>query len=278
VNTVYEQLAPPAVLARWIAAFWQLRDAEGEQAPGAQRVLPDGCVDILFDFGRWRAGGCNVGMGAPAGRLVGTMTRALVVPMSGHADLFGVRFRPGVIGSLTACPGRTVQDLSIPLSEAGIHLPVSDEELWRESSLANRVRRVSPILQRHLESRPSGNSTVLAAIAAWEDAACEGIGMLPSVTAVARRVGTTERSLERRFGAWAGYRPAQFRRLVRFRAALKVSDAGRRPWAEVAARCGYADQSHLSRDFSEFALTTAGSWAAEQQPVEFLQDSSEASR
>jgi AraC-like DNA-binding protein len=278
VSYVYEELASPAVLSGWIAAFWQLRDAEDNDDPGTQRVLPDGCVDILFDFGRWRAGGCNVGMVGPAGRLVGTMTRALVVPMSGHTDLFGIRFRPGVIGSLTVCTGRAVQDLSIPLSEAGIHLSVSDEELYRESSLANRVRCVSPVLQRHLESRPSGDSTVLAAIAAWENAAREEIGRLPSVKAVARRVGATERSLERRFGAWAGYRPAQFRRLVRFRAALEVSDAGRRPWAEVAARCGYSDQSHLSRDFSEFALTTAGSWAAEQHPVGFLQDSREASR
>lgn len=266
------------MLSRWIAAFWQLRDAGGADAPGTQRVLPDGCVDILFDFGRWHASGCNVGMAAPAGRLVGTMTRALVVPMAGQADLFGIRFRPGVIGSLTASPGRTMQDLSIPLCEAGIHLSVSDEELYRESSLANRVRRVSPVLQRHLGSRPSADSTVLAAISAWEHAAREASGVLPSVLAVARRVGATERSLERRFGVWAGYRPAQFRRLVRFRAALDVSEAGRRPWAEVAARCGYADQSHLSRDFSEFALTTAGSWAAEQHPVGFLQDSREASR
>jgi AraC-like DNA-binding protein len=273
MNYRYEQLAPPAALSRWIAAFWQLRDAQDDDAPGTQRVLPDGCMDILFDFGRWRASGCNVGMVAPAGRLVGTMTRALVVPMSGRADLFGIRFRPGVIGSLTACPGRTVQDLWMPLSEAGIHLAISDEELYRESSLSNRVRRVSTALHRHLGSRPSGDATVLAAIAAWEHAACEEIGMLPSVTAVARRVGATERSLERRFAVWAGYRPAQFRRLVRFRAALKVSEAGRRPWAEVAARCGYSDQSHLSRDFSEFALTTAGSWAAEQHPVGFLQDS-----
>jgi AraC-like DNA-binding protein len=273
VNYVYEQLAPPAVLSRWIAAFWQLRDAAGGDAPVTQRVLPDGCVDILFDFGRWRASSSYIGMAAPAARLVGPMTRALVVPMSGHADLFGIRFRPGVIGSLTACPGRTVQDLSIPLAEAGIHFPMSDEELYREFSLANRVRRVSPVLQRHLESRPPGDSTVFAAIAAWENAAREQIGMLPSVTAVARRVGATDRSLERRFGAWAGYRPAQFRRLVRFRAALKVSEAGRRSWVEVAARCGYSDQSHLSRDFSEFALTTAGSWAAEQHPVGFLQDS-----
>jgi AraC-like DNA-binding protein len=277
VNYVYEQQAPPLVLSRWIAAFWQLRDAQGDDAPQTQRVLPDGCMDILFDFGRWRAGR-NGGTAAPAGRLIGTMTRALVVPMSGRADLFGIRFRPGVIGSLTACPGRTLQDLSIPLTEAGIRFPLSDEELYREDSLENRVRRVGPVLQRHLGSRPSGDSTVLAAIAAWERAAREEIGMLPSVTAMAGRVGATERSLERRFGAWAGYRPAQFRRLVRFRAALNVSDAGRRPWAEVAARCGYADQSHLSRDFSDFALTTAGAWAAEQHPVGFLQDSRRGSR
>jgi AraC-like DNA-binding protein len=278
VNCAYEELAPPAALSPWVTAFWQLRAAPGDDAPKTQRVLPDGSVDILFDFAQWRTDGGKVGVPARAGRLIGTMTRALVVPTSGVADLFGIRFRPGVIGSLTACPGRTVQDLSVSLSDVGIHLSVSDDELHSESSLVNRVRRVSPALLRLLGDRPTRDLTVLAAIAAWETAAREEFTTLPSVSDVGCRVGATERSLERRFSAWVGYRPAQFRRLVRFRAALKGSDAGRRSWAEVAARCGYSDQAHLSRDFSEFALTTASAWAAEQQPVGFLQDSRVASR
>ena len=278
MNYTYEELAPSAALSPWIAAFWQVRDAPGDNAPKTQRVLPDGSVDILFDFGRWRASGRHVSVAARAGSLIGTMTRAIVVPMSGVADLFGIRFRPGVIGSLTACPARTMQDLSVPLSDVGIHLSVSDDELCRESSFENRVRRVSPVLLRLVGAGTTRDSTVLAAIAAWETAAREEFITLPSVSDIARRVGATERSLERRFSAWVGYRPAQFRRLVRFRAALKGSNAGRRSWAEVAARCGYSDQAHLSRDFSEFALTTASAWAAEQHPVGFLQDSREASR
>jgi AraC-like DNA-binding protein len=278
VSHLYEELAPSAALSRWIAAFWQLRSVGAESTSNTHRVLPDGCVDILFDFPRWRADGGNVGVAGPAGRLIGTMTRAVVVPMSGAADLFGVRFRPGVIGSLTACPGRAVQDLSIPLSDVGIHLSVSDDELRRESSLVNRVRRVSPALRTLLGTRPTRDLTVLAAIAAWEASARQEFTTLPSVSAMARLVGVTERSLERRFSAWVGYRPAQFRRLVRFRAALKGSNPGRRSWADVAARCGYADQAHLSRDFSEFALTTASAWAAEQHPVGFLQDSRICSR
>jgi AraC-like DNA-binding protein len=273
VNYVYEELAPPAALSRWVAAFWQLRDGNESSAFAVQRVLPDGCVDILFDFGQWNAGTCSR-LAPPAARLIGTMTRAIVVPLSGPSDLFGIRFRPGVIGSLMPCPGRRVQDLSVTLADVKIHLPVSDEQLYRAESLAARANLVSPGLEHYLATAPARDRAVLAAMAVWNAAVTAATGGLPSVSMTARSVGVSERSLERRFSDWVGYRPAQFRRLVRFRAALRLSGAGSRPWSEVAARSGYADQSHLSRDFSEFALTTPGGWTEEQRAVGFVQDSS----
>jgi len=46
--------------------------------------------------------------------------------------------------------------------------------------------------------------------------------------------------------------PAVLRRVLRFRRAVALLRAGVAP-AEVAARAGYADQPHLSRDVRAFA-------------------------
>lgn len=270
MNGRYQEMAPHPALSGWVAAFWQLHDVRRNVAPPIQRVLPDGCVDIVFDWGQWESDG----RADAAARLIGTMTRAVVVPSSGVADFFGIRFKPGVIGSLTSCAGRELQDRSADLPGVGMHLSMSHEQLFLAGSLAERVRLVTPMLQRYLVDRPPGDAVVREAIAIWRAAIDGPTGPLPTVSLTARSLGISERGLERRFDEWVGYRPAQFRRLVRFRSALRVSKAGRIPWAEVAARCGYADQAHLSRDFSDFALTTATGWAAEQRAVGFVQDSS----
>ena len=49
-----------------------------------------------------------------------------------------------------------------------------------------------------------------------------------------------------------GYGPAVLRRVLRFRRAMALLREGLGP-AEVAARSGYADQPHLSRDVRAFA-------------------------
>ncbi|MFC5994727.1 helix-turn-helix domain-containing protein [Pseudonocardia hispaniensis] len=70
-------------------------------------------------------------------------------------------------------------------------------------------------------------------------------------------LGWSVRSLHRRCLAAFGYGPAVLRRILHFRAALRLADAGV-PAAEVAARCGYADQPHLSREVRALAGVPLG--------------------
>jgi AraC-like DNA-binding protein len=49
-----------------------------------------------------------------------------------------------------------------------------------------------------------------------------------------------------------GYGPATLRRVLRFRRARRMLDGGL-TFSEVAARAGYADQSHLHREARELA-------------------------
>jgi AraC-like DNA-binding protein len=74
--------------------------------------------------------------------------------------------------------------------------------------------------------------------------------------------------------------PKTIARLLRFDLVRRqmARDAGN--WADLAAGCGYSDQSHLHRDFRELAGTTPRSFLARRLPgggaigdgITFLQD------
>jgi len=84
-----------------------------------------------------------------------------------------------------------------------------------------------------------------------------------------------ERRLERAFGHAVGLGPKALTRVLRFRHALRaIGRVGRAPagWAAVAAAAGYADQSHLIREFKALAGVTPARYAAEHRAVGFVQD------
>lgn len=89
---------------------------------------------------------------------------------------------------------------------------------------------------------------------------------------IVRWSGLSERAFERRLSRAGGFRPAELRRLARFRALLRLRAAGAHRWGELAAASGYADQAHLVREFRRFAGVTPGAWTSEQVRAGFVQD------
>jgi AraC-like DNA-binding protein len=89
------------------------------------------------------------------------------------------------------------------------------------------------------------------------------------VEQVAAEVGFSRRRLADVVRAECGLTPKGYQRVARFERAHRL--LGRRPLAEVAARCGYADQAHLSREWTVLAGCPPTTWLREEFP--FLQDS-----
>jgi AraC-like DNA-binding protein len=85
-----------------------------------------------------------------------------------------------------------------------------------------------------------------------------------ALTAAAADLGVERRSMAARFERAIGLTPKAAARLVRFAAATAAIDHGTDGLAAVAASCGYADQSHLHRDFVAFGSITPGAYAGER--------------
>jgi AraC-like DNA-binding protein len=66
---------------------------------------------------------------------------------------------------------------------------------------------------------------------------------------LASRLGLSERHLRRHVHDSTGVSPKAVARVVRFVGSMIAADAEAAPvWADLAARAGYCDQSHLIRD------------------------------
>ena len=83
-----------------------------------------------------------------------------------------------------------------------------------------------------------------------------------TVGELAESCGWSRKRLWARFESQVGLTPKRAAMLVRFRHAVEGLLAGR-PASDVAAACGYSDQSHLCRDVSSFADITPGALAGE---------------
>jgi AraC-like DNA-binding protein len=70
------------------------------------------------------------------------------------------------------------------------------------------------------------------------------------IARLAKTLGLSERSLERRFQAHIGTTPKKYARIVRLRSTIFLREEIS-SWADVAYVAGYYDQSHMINDFQE---------------------------
>ena len=89
-----------------------------------------------------------------------------------------------------------------------------------------------------------------------------------SIADLAHEVGWSRQHLARRFGDEFGLRPRLAGRVVRFERARRmlISTPSYVSVAQVAAACGYYDQSHLTHDFAELAGCSPTALLAEELP------------
>ena len=181
-----------------------------------------------------------------------------------HVELspLGVRTLLGV--SASELSGRVVDLAELPRPTLA-ELP---ERLIEAPGWARRFQILNEVLlasaTRAAEHEPPGEVRW-----AWRRILCEG-GAVP-VGRLAEDVGWSRRHFSERFAMEFGLAPKQAARVVRFgRAAALLRRLPPGGLAEVAQRCGYFDQAHLTNEWRALAGCTPRTWILEELP--FLQD------
>ena len=262
----YRELRVPAPLDAWLECVWVLTaepPGRGEPAE-AQRILPDGCVELICHFGAPFLAVPQAGLASPqpACFVVGLLTSPLVVQPASASDTLGVRFRPGCAYPFFSCALDALTDRAVSLEDLW---GPAGRELWeRLAAERGDEARLALIGRTLLHRLARAHRDRVTASAVGDLVRSAGRA---SVSVVAARAGVTARHLQRRFAERVGTGPKALARILRFQNSLRRRAAfagGRTDWVRVAVDCGYADQSHLIHDYAAFAgETPAGLLAAE---------------
>jgi AraC-like DNA-binding protein len=227
----YREQAPPAALRPSVRCLWSRVTGPGQQA--AVPVLPDACVDLIWQQGR----GVFV---------AGPDTRPVPSALPPGTVLAGVRFAPGAAGPALGMPLSALLNQRVDAADLGTGTGAGLARLPGSLAPGAALRMLAGLAAAMVADRPADP---LVTRAVWL------LGQ-PAVAAAeaAARLGVSERQLRRRCQAAAGYGPATLRRILRFQRFLSRLDAvgpHGHPGgglAALAADLGYADQAHLTRE------------------------------
>lgn len=258
VRDSYREYRPCAALQPFVQCYWSREATAAGAGPALNRVLPDGCMDIVFNFGdAWSGAGERDGH--RGGAVVGTMTAPLLVRPGRREEFVGVRFRPGRAPALLGIPAREFTDDSIALAAVwGREGAMLEERLAELPSAAAR----KAALERELLQRLARASDPDPYVDAVVGLMTRHYGVI-SIARACEFAGITRQHLARRFEQHVGVRPKMFNRVVRFQSLLtrmgasSTGETAAFSWSGAALDAGYYDQAHMIADFRQFAGLTA---------------------
>jgi AraC-like DNA-binding protein len=253
--------AVPSALAPYVTSLVAYDVDLGE--PGVHRGLPSTSLTLVLPMGE------PLDVGWADGRDRGSRWTTVSGLHAGPAAIHHGGRQRGIQLDLTTAGARAL--LGVPAAELSGELLALDDVTPSLAELPERLAELAPqagalvvmqsltwALARHGDARPKAE--VGRALARLTRGA--------AVASVAREVGYSRRRLTTLVRQETGLGPKAYQRVARFEASRAV--LGRKPLADVAAECGYADQAHLARDWSELAGCAPTTWLREEFP--FLQD------
>lgn len=178
----------------------------------------------------------------------GLQAAPALIAHDGSSEGVALELTPIGCRALFGMPGSELWNTSLELDDlAG---PVG-AELWERLQLAptwaDRFAACDHVLGRLL----TGDSVEPALARSWQLLAASA-GTRP-VSEIAATIGWTRQHFARRFAGEFGLSPKLAARVVRFDRARRLLQAPFLSIAQVALACGYYDQAHLTRDFTELA-------------------------
>lgn len=238
------EFAMPAMLRDHVAQVMAYDEVLPNDRDVIERVLPDGALRLIFDFGGEQ----------PAAWVAGPSAKPAVLRMRGRLHGLSVALRPGAAMTLFGVPTHELAERQTPwadmASTAHRHLA---ERLREAQDDAARVGMLLEMLQGSMRDATGGERQM----------AVRATQLLRhperdrSVRAVAEAVGVGERRLQQVFRRHIGLSPRTWGRLARMHECLRLlRRPAPLPWHQLAIDAGFYDQSHLINEFQSLCGLT----------------------
>jgi AraC-like DNA-binding protein len=245
---LYREYPPCPALAPYLACLWICHLPPGS-GPVSHRVLPDNCIDILWQDSR------------SAGSVAGMMSTAIDVAITQPVRTFAVRFKAGAAALFFDLPLNHLIDLHPSLDalwERGAAARFADAIWTRPLSDTATLAAIEGLLLERLQHghRPGLVEHALASIEAAHGAL--------RVDALADSLGVSRQHLASQFKARVGLGTKLYARVCRFqhaRSRIAATPLPRLELASLALELGYHDQPHMTHEFAALAGATPQSFA-----------------
>ena len=255
----YREIPPALHLRDLVKCYWVLQSGGADGVRHAERILPDGCVEVVFNFSDpfHHLRDNQAAASQPAALAVGQMRAHMLIQPGRAIDLFAIRFRPGGAFPFFGFPLRALTDVADDLTL--LHDPEFATMLSALAEAPDTGARVDTV-EHTLTRRASRHGPRDVLVGAALDLLREAQVSRP-IAGLADQLGVGARQLERRFDRAVGLPPKVISRIFRFHRLLRTLQAplGTTPAARPAH--GYYDESHLLRDFKAFTGQTPADYA-----------------
>lgn len=251
----YKTIEPCAELEPFVECFWVLTAPHNDQEESKKEiVLPDGKTELIVHFGDdfCKLEKCNEGNAFKRQARIlmsGQLTEYIVLQPTGKVGVLAARFKPAGAARFFALPFDEIVDQVVDLASYEKPIKSLHDDVAKLASNDDRLNFIQIFLKNRLQRESQEDIYVREA--------CRFITQSDgeySVAELVKRIGFSERQLERKFKKQVGLSPKMLSRIIRFQKILQLAQTSKSmSLVQASASCGYYDQSHFIRDFIKFS-------------------------
>jgi AraC-like DNA-binding protein len=274
----YHEYHPHAILRDTVKCFW-IHEG-GYSAETSQDITPDGCVELIFNFGSpYLLRTTTPPSPLPVAFIVGFQDKAIPILLRGAVKVVAARlFAWGALALLQD----NVTNLTNAVTGLGTDWDALVQRL-KSHVMEGRYEQAAKTLEEFLIQQALARTYDRKLIQAAAKLLHHTKGQY-RISELADYCHLSVRQLERGFQQVVGTSPKTFARTLRFQEAQRRlmfdPDAD---LTELTYECGYFDQAHFIKDFKVFAGRTPSDYAQQMRTMQeilrskdvvFLQSSS----
>ncbi|WP_188455135.1 helix-turn-helix transcriptional regulator [Virgibacillus oceani] len=240
-NYNYKEYPPSKNLEPYVACYWTV-DYQASDTDILHRIIPDGCVDIIFDL---RSPSLSKGA-----FVAGLMTRFEALNLSESQTLLGIRFFSDTVQYVLGYPVSNFTEYHVFLEDIwGNEAVFMMEKLITANGISEKIKRIEDQLVKILSLHELKMERLLQTSMQYMYATK---GMI-SIQVLTEKLCYSERTIRRTFQKELGINPKELLSIIRFQGVLQETFHDKQSHiTDIALRNGYYDQSHFINNFKRY--------------------------
>jgi AraC-like DNA-binding protein len=241
---VAEELQP------FVKCFWSL-EAPAAIVAQKQRIVPDGCMEMIFHYGdlyeQFDEDGTIITQ--PRCFVFGQITKPLEIAPAGVSGIIAARFHPDGFLPFSNISVQQMENKAIALNTIfGLTNNSFEQVVLQAATNEERIQLIESFLINKLQTAEVRNRITQLGI----DALLQSNGQM-NVQELVATLQINRRQLERKFSSAIGLSPKQLSKMIRLQNTFRMM--GQKQFTSLTSLAyenGYYDQAHFIKEFKEF--------------------------